>query len=75
MLVFVEVKYRRQGRHGEAAEQVTARKREKLVNSALVFLSSRSQYANFPCRFDVVAISPNNGEATVNWIANAFDTN
>ena len=73
-LVFVEVKYRRRNQHGGAAEQVTASKRKKLVNSALVYLSCRSQYSNYPCRFDVVAISPEAGKANINWIANAIDT-
>jgi putative endonuclease len=72
-LVFVEVKYRRKSQHGEAAEQVTASKRRKLVDSALVFLSSRSQYSSYPGRFDVVAISPGADKAVINWIVNAID--
>lgn len=73
-LVFVEVKYRRQSRHGDAAEQVTASKRKKLVNSALLFLCCRDQYATLPCRFDVVGISPGPGKTNINWIPNAIDT-
>ncbi len=73
-LVFVEVKYRRKGLHGHAAEQVTTSKRRKLVNSALIFLSCRDQYASLPCRFDVVAISPGHDKTNINWITNAIDT-
>lgn len=72
-LVFVEVKYRRNSQHGEAVEQVTASKRRKLVNSALVFLSCKSQYSSYPCRFDVVAISSRAGSDNIHWVANAFD--
>ncbi len=73
-LVFVEVKYRRRSQHGEAAEQVTASKRRKLVNSALVFLSSRGQYSSYPGRFDVVAISSGIEAPGINWIVNAIDS-
>jgi putative endonuclease len=74
ILVFVEVKYRRKSRYGHAAEQVTASKRKKLVNSALVFLSCRDKYASLACRFDVVGISPGPDKTNINWITNAIDT-
>jgi putative endonuclease len=73
-LVFVEVKFRQRSHYGESAEQVTHRKKQKLINSALLYLSRHAQYANVPCRFDVVGISPGQGSAAaVNWISNALE--
>lgn len=74
MLVFIEVKYRRRSDYGDSVEQVTSRKRQKLRNSARLYLSSHPRYTNAPCRFDVVAISPGAGAAEVNWISNAIET-
>lgn len=73
MLVFIEVKYRRRSDYGNSIEQVTYRKRQKLVNSALLYLSSHPRYTNAPCRFDVVAISPGPDAPEVNWISNAME--
>ncbi len=73
-LVFIEVKFRQRSHYGDSVEQVTHRKKKKLINSALMYLSRHAQYANVPCRFDVVAISPGQGSAaTVNWISNALE--
>ena len=73
MLVFVEVKYRSCSDYGSSIEQVTYRKQQKLINSALLYLSSHPRHTNAPCRFDVVAISPGQDAPEVNWISNAMD--
>jgi putative endonuclease len=52
VVVFVEVKSRRQG---EPAEAVTAEKQRRLTLAALHFLKMHS-LLDQPCRFDVVAI-------------------
>ncbi|WP_346832517.1 YraN family protein [Pseudomonas abietaniphila] len=74
-VVFVEVRYRRHAGWGGALESVDVRKQEKLTLAAQWFLQSESEWADSPCRFDVVAINgdPGNGPA-LNWLQNAFDS-
>lgn len=66
--VFVEVKLRRSGRYGRAAEAVDARKRGRICQAALQYLS-QNELLDCAARFDVVEI--NGGEA--NHIISAFD--
>lgn len=69
VIVFVEVRYRRQARHGSAAESVTRSKQQKLLRAASHYLG-RYTLHNRPCRFDVVAINGDNAE--IAWIVDAF---
>lgn len=72
-VVFVEVRYRRHAGWGGALESVDFRKQEKLVMAAQWFLQSTPQWADAPCRFDVVAINGDPGNApALSWIQNAF---
>jgi len=74
-VVFVEVRYRRHSGWGGALESVDFRKQEKLILAAQSFLQKEAQWANAPCRFDVVAINGDPGAApALNWLQNAFDT-
>ena len=66
-LVFVEVRARRDARHGGAAASVGAAKQQRLVFAARHFL--RRLAAPPPCRFDVVAVD---GER-IEWLRAAFD--
>lgn len=74
-VVFVEVRYRRHAAWGGALESVDARKRAKLATAAQQFLQQEKRWARYPCRFDVVAISPGDGRSPprLDWIQNAFD--
>lgn len=69
-VVFVEVRYRRHAAWGGALESVDARKRQRLALAAEQFLQRESGWRKHPCRFDVVALSPNEPP---NWLRNAFD--
>lgn len=57
-LVFVEVKYRRTLRDGYPEEAVTISKQKKIGKTALWYLSSNNINMDAPCRFDVVAVMP-----------------
>ncbi len=74
-VVFVEVRYRGHTAWGGALESIDARKREKLRAAAMHFLQQEARWAQFPCRFDVIAIGaqPEPGPP-LSWIQNAFDT-
>lgn len=66
--VFVEVRRRRSGAFGGAAESITAGKRLKLVKAARHYVSSLKTLPQ--CRFDALLIE---GEPPrIEWIRNAF---
>ena len=66
-LVFVEVRQRRNVRHGGALASVSATKQRRLVFAARHYLLRWPELP--PCRFDVVALE--SGE--LNWFKGAFD--
>jgi putative endonuclease len=66
-LVFVEVRARRDARHGGAAASVGAAKQQRLVFAARHYL--RCFATPPPCRFDVVCVE---GER-IEWLRAAFD--
>ncbi|WP_269085712.1 YraN family protein [Pseudomonas sp. BMS12] len=70
-VVFVEVRYRRHAAWGGALESVDARKRQRLILAAELFLQRESRWSKSPCRFDVVAFAP---AQEPNWLRNAFET-
>lgn len=73
-LVFVEVRYRRHHAWGGALESIDARKQQRLVRAAQAFLVKETQWINYPCRFDVIAMTGAPTSYHLEWIANAFDS-
>lgn len=68
VLVFVEVRYRREHDFGGALASVTPSKQGKLARAASQYLASHPQHARRACRFDVVAI----GDRDSQWLRDAF---
>lgn len=54
-LVFIEVRQRKLSSFGDAALSVTASKQRKVIKTAKYFLQQHPQYADYDCRFDVIA--------------------
>jgi putative endonuclease len=71
-LVFVEVKTRYGREFGDAAEAVTAIKRRRIAQLALDYMM-RHHLSGCPCRFDVVSIHFDSGQAVVEVFQGAFD--
>ena len=71
-LVFVEVRYRRNARFGGGAASIDRNKRRKLVHAAQAFLAAHRQFADAPCRFDVIDADGDPGAPRLNWIRDAF---
>jgi len=67
-VVFVEVRMRRRGDFGGAAESITGAKRARLIKAAGFYLSSQARTPR--CRFDAVLVSGPGGG--VEWIRDAF---
>jgi putative endonuclease len=68
VLVFIEVRYRKNNDFGGALASITKRKQAKIIKTAKYYLA---QLDNEPyCRFDVIAIDQQAN--TPQWIQNAF---
>ena len=72
MLVFVEVRFRRNSSFGGAALSVDASKRRKIARAASAWLSSHKQFGKAACRFDVVTVAPSATGLECAWIRSAF---
>jgi len=73
ILVFVEVRYRKNDRFGSGAESITFPKRKRIITTARHFLAA-NKLENSDCRFDVVsANSPDNAGMQLHWIKDAFE--
>lgn len=71
-VVFVEVRYRKNDIYGSALESITHHKQKRLIFTAQHYLQqTRTPLA---ARFDVVAISGNEANLSIDWIENAFGT-
>jgi putative endonuclease len=70
--VFVEVRHRRSDGHGGAAAYVVAAKQTKLVSAAQRYQLANLQFAERPCRFDVVEATGDPGAPRLNWLRDAF---
>ena len=72
-LVFVEIKTRRTSLFGPPQEAVNTKKRKKLKDLALYYLSQKGLGERLPLRFDVVAVDLSKGEPSVELFPNAFE--
>lgn len=70
IVVFIEVKLRKNARFALAAEHVGPAKIQKLKNTALIWLSEKNN--DSPCRFDVIEVYTSSGELRINHIESAF---
>jgi putative endonuclease len=71
-IVFVEVKTRSSREIAEPEDSITALKKHKLSSAAQYFLKTH-KIENYPCRFDVIAITLNqNGRETLKHYRSVF---
>ncbi|MCF6288520.1 MAG: YraN family protein [Proteobacteria bacterium] len=72
ILIFVEVKYRKNEDWVSAPEAVTPSKQRKIIKTAQLFLLQNKKYQDWICRFDVIAIQGTKQNPEINWFDNAF---
>lgn len=71
ILVFVEVRYRKNNEFGEPLETINEKKQEKIVISSQIYIKNRKWKQNV--RYDVIGIKKDKlGNNKINWIKNAF---
>jgi len=71
VLVFTEVRYRKNTCFGSPAESVTPAKQKRIIIAANHYLQSRQERKLPPCRFDMVAIIGKE-LSHIQWIKDAF---
>ncbi|MCK4950494.1 MAG: YraN family protein [Gammaproteobacteria bacterium] len=71
MLVFVEVRYRKNTKYGSGAETVTGRKQQKLLSTAMHYLQRHAKSTQ-TCRFDVVSMTNETNTDKIQWLQDAF---
>ena len=69
-LVFVEVRARSSNAFGGAVASVTYSKRQKLIKTALLYLSVNKLHDTQPIRFDVLGME--GVPPRITWVKNAF---
>lgn len=72
-VVFVEVRYRVRTGHGDALASITRGKQDKLIRTAQLWLAAYPQYAQRPCRFDVISYDGPAAGARMQWMRGAFE--
>lgn len=73
ILVFIEVKYRKNSNFGGAISAVSKAKQNKIKYCSTFYLHKMNlnEY-NTPCRFDVIALEGDINQPQVTWLKNAF---
>ncbi len=70
MLIFVEVRARKNTRFGYGMDTVTWHKQQKIIKTAALYIQSIRMHNKAKMRFDVVSVDGENHELT--WVQNAF---
>ena len=73
VLVFVEVRLRRNANYGGAGASITASKQRRIILAAQHFLAAHAK-ADSDCRFDCILLDANT-ENNIEWISDAFAAN
>ncbi|GKT11654.1 MAG: putative endonuclease [Thiomicrorhabdus sp.] len=70
ILIFFEVKYRKNSLYGHPAEFVTPQKQQRIIHSAELFLLKHPKLNHHAMRFDVITFEGDQKEP--DWIQDAF---
>ena len=71
ILVFVEVRYRKNNEFGEPLETIDGKKQEKIVISSQIYIKNKKWKQDIS--YDVIGIKKDKlGNNKINWIKNAF---
>lgn len=70
-IIFVEVRFRKSIAFGGALESITSSKQARIRRTAEYYLC-KYRLTDQPCRFDVLALSPQGNTYQIEWLENAF---
>jgi putative endonuclease len=71
-LVFIEVRFRANVKHGSGAESVNYSKQQKIIKTAQFFLQQSKKFQHLNCRFDVVSVTLQHKSLSADWLKDAF---
>jgi len=69
VLVFIEVKFRKNADFGQPYETVTHHKQRKIIRTAQIYLQKNKKHTKRACRFDVISIL----DEEITWLKHAFE--
>lgn len=81
ILVFIEVRYRKNEDYGGAIASITKTKQSKIIRACKMYLLENNLYDKVECRFDVVVVQNNSkqnneydphAKKNIIWLKNAF---
>ena len=72
ILIFVEVKYRRNSYYGGGLASIDYHKQQRILKTANHYLYTHSWAQQYLCRFDVVLIQGNLTTPQIDWLTDAF---
>ncbi|NOG61378.1 MAG: YraN family protein [Proteobacteria bacterium] len=72
ILIFFEIRYRKNEHFLSAVETVDQHKCKKIVITSEVYLNKHKKYQSYFCRYDVITISGALEQPVIEWIKNAF---
>lgn len=72
ILIFVEVRYRKNEHVLSAIETIDQRKCNKIVTTSEYYLNKHKKYQSYQCRYDVITLTGEIDKPVVEWIKNAF---
>ena len=73
VLVFVEVRYRKNTHFGSATDSVDYAKQLKIMRTAEYYLACQQKFDEYICRFDVIGLESDLKYPKINWIKDAFE--
>ncbi len=72
ILIFIEVKTRKDNKYGEPEESINIKKQINIRKTARGFLSENNSFSQHDYRFDTITILYDNDKPLINHIENAF---
>jgi len=72
ILVFIEVRYRKNEKYLAVIETIDQHKCKKIVITSQYYLNKHKNYQSHLCRYDVITITGELEQPVIEWIKNAF---
>ncbi len=72
ILLFIEVRYRKNENYLAAIETIDRHKCKKIITTSKYYLNKFRNYQSYLCRYDVITLTGELDEPVIEWIKNAF---
>lgn len=72
ILLFIEVRYRKDEHYLAAVETIDKHKCKKIVTTSKYYLNKHRKYQSYYCRYDVITLTGALDKPVIEWIKNAF---